>query len=387
MNAVSNRNKVLIVEDDPVVARLYRGQLEDRGYEVDIATDGQAGFARLYNLKPDLVLLDLMLPRMNGVDLLKKIRAQKDFKNLPIVVLTNAYVPLMVRDAYDAGATAVHNKSAFGNHEMLDVLRECLPPTASQPGGNGQVPGGSLAEAQARDAFFVQAPADQATLRGLLRQISQSPDEVALGQHLGGLYREVHALTGKAALVGLQPIAQMASALEALLRELLDKPETVTPLTLRTVVAAVDFLQELSTPDAGNSLVEGAPLEVLVVEDDSLSRRALALALEKSLLKTECVDTSAKAMDLVAKRVFDAIFLDVGMPDTDGFTLCQHIRASGPNQNTPVVFVTNHTDFKDRVQSTLSGANDFVAKPFLFIEITVKALVFCLRHRLQQRRN
>ena len=387
MNSDSTDTKVLIVEDDPVVARLYRGQLEDRGYAVDIATDGQAGFARLYHLRPDVVLLDLMLPRMNGVELLKKIRAQPDFRKLPVVVLTNAYVPLMVRDAYDAGATAVHNKSSFGSHEMLEVLQECLPRTRRRSGGNGASLGTLPVEAQARSAFFAQMPTEMATLRGLLRQVSQAADDVAQGQSLGKIYSQVHGLTGRAALAGLHAMAQMASALEALLKELLEKPEHATPSTLRTVVIAVDLLQELSTPAAGNDLTEDAPLEVLVVDDDPLCQRALALALEKSLLKAECVPQPLQALALVGQRTFDAIFLDVGMPGMDGFTLCQNIRASGPNQNTPVIIVTNHTDFRDRVQSTLSGANDFVAKPFLFIEITVKALVFCLRNRLQQGRS
>ena len=381
MNAQPTQTKILIVEDDPVVAHLYRRQLEDRGFTVHIASDGQAGFARLEHLNPDVVLLDLMLPRMNGVDLLKKIRAQPAFKQLPVVVLTNAYVPLMVRDAYDAGATAVHNKSSFGAQEMVGLLRECLPESTAAPAAAGTPSAGD----QARQAFFAQMPADLAGLRALLRQLSQAMDDGSRLRALDGLYRQVHALTGKAALVGLQPVAQVASAVEALLKEILDHPAQATPSVLRTVVNAVDFLQELAAPELGDALNGEAPLQVLVVDDDLLSRRALTLALEQSVLQAECVDQAAAALDLLAQRTFDAIFLDVGMPSMDGFALCRNIRASGLNQYTPIVFVTNHTEFKDRVQSTLSGANDFVAKPFLFIEVAVKALVFSLRSRLQNK--
>ncbi len=400
MNGLSTKAKILIVEDDPVVARLYRGQLEGQGYSVEIATDGQAGFTRLHQVRPDVVLLDLMLPRMNGVDLLKKIRTQASFKETPVVVLTNAYVPLMVRDAYDAGATVVHNKSSFGLREMLDVLRECLPEARWEArAASGEV-GSAASElrpsglgphaaqlAQARNAFLAQMPSDLAALRPLLRQMSQAFEEGSRQRPLAELYRQLHTLTGKAALVGLQPLAQVASALEALLNELLNNPAHATPSALRTVVNAVDFLHELGVPGLHNKLLQEPPLGVLVVDDDPLSRRALTTALEKNNLRVECVDQAGAALDLLRERTFDSIFLDVGMPGMDGFALCQNIRASGRNQNTPVVFVTNHTDFKDRVQSTLSGANDFVAKPFLFIEVTVKALVFSLRHRLQQNPN
>ena len=60
--------KILIIEDDPIVGHIYQTRLEKEGYEVDIAHDGQSGFYRIHEFKPDAVLLDLMLPKMNGVE-------------------------------------------------------------------------------------------------------------------------------------------------------------------------------------------------------------------------------------------------------------------------------------------------------------------------------
>ena len=79
---------------------------------------------------------------------------------------------------------------------------------------------------------------------------------------------------------------------------------------------------------------------------------------------------------------FDLVFLDVNMPGTDGFQLCDKLRQSGPNKTTPVIFVTATADFQVRAQSTLRGASDLIAKPFMFIELTVKGLTFALRHRI-----
>jgi DNA-binding response OmpR family regulator len=76
------------------------------------------------------------------------------------------------------------------------------------------------------------------------------------------------------------------------------------------------------------------------------------------------------------------VFLDVDMPGMNGFELCTKLRALARNKTTPVVFVTSLTDFESRANSTISGGNDLIAKPFLFIELTVKALVYILRGKL-----
>ena len=62
--------------------------------------------------------------------------------------------------------------------------------------------------------------------------------------------------------------------------------------------------------------------------------------------------------------------------------LCTKLRAFARNKNTPVVFVTSLNDFESRANSTMSGGNDFIAKPFLFMELAVKALVYVLRNKL-----
>src|SRR5207244_3780977 len=91
--------KILIVEDDAVTAHAYRACLERAGYAVAVATDGQAGLDYIQRTAPDGVLLDLMMPRMNGLQLLKSIRACHHLARIPIMVYTNAFVPSLVDEA------------------------------------------------------------------------------------------------------------------------------------------------------------------------------------------------------------------------------------------------------------------------------------------------
>jgi PleD family two-component response regulator len=175
----------------------------------------------------------------------------------------------------------------------------------------------------------------------------------------------------------------MSDAFEALLKELYDKPKNLTASTLRTVASVIDFLGLLFERGISPSQQESAPPNVLVVDDEAISRRAVVYALEKAKLKCVSLEDSAAAYDLLLENRFDLIFLDVDMPGMNGFELCTKLRTLPAYKKTPVVFVTSLNDFESRANSTMSGGNDFIAKPFLFIELAVKALVYVLRGRLQ----
>ena len=80
--------KILIIDDEIHIVELIRFNLETSGYEVDIAYDGLDGYLKIKENAPQLVLLDWMLPNISGIDVLKKIRDDKDLKNTPVIMLT-----------------------------------------------------------------------------------------------------------------------------------------------------------------------------------------------------------------------------------------------------------------------------------------------------------
>jgi DNA-binding response OmpR family regulator len=81
--------KIAIVEDDLAIAQMYRLKFEAEGYHVDIAENGKLGLALCEQMKPDLVLLDLMMPEMNGDEMLEKMRATDWGKGVKVIILTN----------------------------------------------------------------------------------------------------------------------------------------------------------------------------------------------------------------------------------------------------------------------------------------------------------
>lgn len=458
-------NRLLIIEDDPIIARIYQSRLAKEGYEIEVATDGQSGFYRIHEYRPDAVLLDLMLPKINGVDILKKIRAQAQFQRIPIIVFTNAYVPNMIQESFAAGATQVFNKATLTPRQIVDALQNAFallgnsPPRAATPAppdagpaaagdtgfqtsiaqsfsnapfhegapsagpaaGTAAPPPGAVAsfpsprvlpnsgttstvpspairlaaetarmnddefQADLLHSFLQAAPDTLAGLRKSLQDFSKAQDETSRQPPLLELFRKVHTLTGSAGIAGLHAVSKMAAALEVLLKDLYDKPKNLNTSTLRTVANSIDFISELFKKGLDPSWDSAEPVNILVVDDELLSRRAITYALEKTGLKSVSVEDPQVALNLATETTFNLIFLDVQMEGMDGFDLCTRIRALPTNRTTPVIFVTSLTDFRSRARSTLSGGTDLIAKPFTFIELGVKALTYVLRGQLAKR--
>jgi len=86
---MSAKTKVAIIEDDMAIVQMYRTKFENEGYEVATAPDGASGLELIESFQPDIILLDLMMPNMNGLDMLGKLRSQPGGREAKVVVLTN----------------------------------------------------------------------------------------------------------------------------------------------------------------------------------------------------------------------------------------------------------------------------------------------------------
>ena len=80
---------VLLVEDDPAVLEMYRLKLELDGYRVNTALDGEDGLKKAGDLTPDIIFLDIRLPKMDGLEVLRKLRAQEKTREIPVIILSN----------------------------------------------------------------------------------------------------------------------------------------------------------------------------------------------------------------------------------------------------------------------------------------------------------
>jgi len=105
---------------------IYQRALENHGFTIELVTDGVKGMERLVTFKPDAVLLDLMMPKLGGVGVLQALRAQEAFRDLPVIVMTNAYVSAFVDQAMKEGANGDFDKSKDTPATILGLLHSLL---------------------------------------------------------------------------------------------------------------------------------------------------------------------------------------------------------------------------------------------------------------------
>lgn len=415
--------KILIIEDDQIVANIYRNKLEVQGYQVAVANTGETGVDLIRSFRPDAVVLDLVLPKLSGIELMKIVRAEADFAKLPMIVFSNTYLTSMVQEAWKAGATKCLSKATCTPRQVLETLRSvletqesaaerptlpvprassCAPTAATLPAATSTcapvatleappaaAPSASSAaifdvefEVDVRGTFASSLPEILNSLRLGLKALTRADNETTRVQTLQELARHTHTLTNNANVAGFAPVAQLAEALEAMLQDLREKPASLTASTQRTTATAVDCLGFLLDRATATKQLDISAAKILVVDDDAISRRAITQALEKVNVKANTVEDPNDGYQLLTQDTFDLIFLDVDMPGMNGYELCTRLRALPRYKTTPVVFVTGLNDFEARACSTMSGGNDFIAKPFHLMELAIKALIYILRRKI-----
>ncbi len=507
--------KILIVEDELVVRSIYRRKFEMSGYQVETAEEGSAALKLLPIYKPDLIQVDIMMPGMDGVEVIRQIRAWPEFRDVPILVLSSFYRPDLAKEAWKAGASKCVSKMDCTPNLVLELVEQLLggentgqtpkfgsiplaegaleparPSPARKPSGfatkltlkqdatspktptppkaaaepemveqwpppdaleaplpklkvsldlppstgsapsrptfgrenegaapskpttrpsfsgpspktsetdqgepivQEEVPTGESVPADAapasgpdfrmeiRQDFLKRVPQIQAELRervGALIKSKSATDQLRLLKELEG---SVSSLASLAGITGFGRVSHLSGALDALIKDLRKKPNQMTASVLRSITHAMDCLNLLFRDL--NQMPQEIPQSVLilVVDDEPISRRTIAVSLGKASLRCIGIEDSTVALTILQENPFDLIFLDAEMPGLSGFELCTELRKLPTNKSTPVIFVTSLTKFETRAQSSLSGGNDLIAKPFLMMELAVKALTYLLK--------
>ena len=119
-------SKVLIIDDDPITVAIYRKLFASHGFDVEVAVDGSTGLSAFLQARPDIVLLDLGLPGLNGFDWLRAIREDPALAKFPVVVLTGVSSRAQVMSALSVGASCVLLKSRDEPQRVLDVVTALL---------------------------------------------------------------------------------------------------------------------------------------------------------------------------------------------------------------------------------------------------------------------
>ncbi len=124
---MAEKQKILVVEDDQFLRELYDELLDDEGYAVETCADGEAGLEKIRQGGYDLVLLDIMLPKKDGLEILTEIKANPPkSKNGPVVLLTNLGQDAIIKQGFSLGASGYLIKSAMTPDQVLHEVKVFL---------------------------------------------------------------------------------------------------------------------------------------------------------------------------------------------------------------------------------------------------------------------
>lgn len=120
--------KVLLVEDDQLIQRMYQKIFSFEKFDVEMAGDGEEGLekARTMNPKPTIILLDVMMPKMNGMQVLEKLKADPELKAIPVIMLSNLAGENDIETALSKGAVKYIIKSEYDPKQVSDMVKEVV---------------------------------------------------------------------------------------------------------------------------------------------------------------------------------------------------------------------------------------------------------------------
>ncbi len=118
--------KILVIEDDPFLSEMYLNKLTEAGFEAEVISDGKKGLSAIKEKCPDLALLDIVLPKMDGFEVLREVRADKKLKNIPIILLTNLGQKNEVEKGISLGADEYIVKAHFTPAAIVAKVKQIL---------------------------------------------------------------------------------------------------------------------------------------------------------------------------------------------------------------------------------------------------------------------
>lgn len=118
--------KILIVEDDPLMSRMYQKIFTFEGFEVVMAHDGEEGWEKLKKEMPTIALFDIMMPKLNGLQLLDRVKDDSELKKIPVIMLTNLAGQSDAENALEKGAVKYIVKSEHEPKEIAAMVKEII---------------------------------------------------------------------------------------------------------------------------------------------------------------------------------------------------------------------------------------------------------------------
>lgn len=116
--------KILIIEDEEIMVNLLQKKLSQEGYDVSVARDGEEGLRLIKEIMPDLILLDIIMPKMGGLEVMAEMQKDKKLKDILVIIVSNSGQPVEIDKAKELGAKDWLIKTEFDPQEVINKVKK-----------------------------------------------------------------------------------------------------------------------------------------------------------------------------------------------------------------------------------------------------------------------
>jgi DNA-binding response OmpR family regulator len=361
-------HRITLLEADSVSLNCLQRELEGSGFEVT-AADKPATALRLAGERgSEALLLDPVFLEPAELAAVRTLPDHPVFAGSPVLVLPGCPEAVVAKLGFGERARYLA-ASADPIPAVLEGL--ALELGLAKVGVSGVQP-------ERRALMLQSAAAGVARLRAAFPQVTAAASDPVV---LAGLVAHAHAVVMRAALAGEPVLAALARAFQGLLVALPSIPQAAVPNAVKTLTGALDAIGALCDPVALAGLRPPEESTVIIVDDEPFARDAALAALKRSGLRVATAATADEALQRVNEHAFDLFLLDINLAEASGFDLGAKLREAPRHKTTPILFLTGMGTFQNRVQSTLSGGNDFLTKPFHPHDLVLRVLTWLYRGR------
>lgn len=367
--------KVLIIDDDQFILKVYQKKFETEGLVVEVAADGPTALAALRTSVPALILLDLMLPGMNGVELLGHIRTLPACAEVPVIVFSHSFDEKLIEAARSAGAIQCLNKNSVSPNRLLEIVRAALaaPSAAPQPMAPAAVP---AAGHGSRDELRAALARDAAAIETRLNTQLQAFAGSAVGSQrvatLVPLRTSFERLARDADLAALPRLQLLARAIVLMLDDLHEHPDEITAISFRTLARAVEVVPTLFLPRPGQETEP--PSLALIAHTQRGVAPLLAEALRQAGQPAVAFRDQAAALSFIEDNPVELLVVELDLAQPAGGDFVRRCQSIPGRAHVPAVLLSNQPPAGTVVPNFLL-AHQVLNYPFTAGEVVVSAIV------------
>ena len=381
--------RILLVDDDEIFSSLLQANLTEQRYTVDTATDGQEGWDFVELANYDLIVLDVMLPKLDGISFCRRLRAKGS--QVPVMLLTARGTSDDKIVGLDAGADDYVTKPVTLK-ELEARIRALLrrKPTTVSPileWGNLQL---NLSQCEvtysgvtlnltpkeyALIELFMQNPQKIYSQSSILNQLWSLEDEPPSGDTIRALIKRSRQ---KFKTVDAADIIETVYGLGYRLNPAFQKTQPSTKIPQPSLITT----DSPHLPKPKNEVTTPPDAKIMVLDDDPLILRFLQTLLQPWGLQVITLNNPQQIWSQLEAITPDLLILDVQMPGVDGIELCKNLRNNSRWAPLPIVFLTGQRDTETIQNIFAAGADDYISKPIVAPELITRIFNRLERTRL-----